>query len=134
VIEEPETLSVDEALKEQNAEVRRVMLTRIGPERMMREGDLTVVDEVSEDAVEVAQGEDGWPVPVGLYGARLLRIPSRDGLPPMQWVSLVDATPGSDGSAKRYHLRVPPEVASAREAVAWTFDVPVKAYQPVIET
>jgi len=134
VIEEPETLTVEEALKERNAEVRRVMLTRIGPERIAEEGGLTVVDDVTEDAVEVGTGRDGLPVPVGLRGAQLLRMDARDGMPRMQWVSLLNSTPEPDGTVKRYHLRVPPEVQTAREAVAWTFDVDARDYQPRVET
>ena len=38
-----------------------------------------------------------------------------------QVVEVVNATPEPDGSYRRYFLRVPPQVRTAREAVAWTF-------------
>ena len=38
-----------------------------------------------------------------------------------QVVEVVNATPESDGSYRRYFLRVPQAVRTAREAVAWTF-------------
>jgi uncharacterized protein DUF6745 len=49
-------------------------------------------------------------------------------------LEVIDATPGRDGNQKRYWLRVPPSVTSARAAVAWTFDVPPERYMPEIET
>ena len=35
---------------------------------------------------------------------------------------------------KEYWLRVPPTVRTAREAVAWTFDMPASKYQPEIQS
>jgi hypothetical protein len=44
-------------------------------------------------------------------------------------------SPGSRTAAfKRYWLRVPPDMTTARKAVAWTFNVPVAEYAPVKET
>lgn len=37
-------------------------------------------------------------------------------------------------TGRMYLLRVPPTVRTAREAVAWTFDVPAEAYRPFAET
>ena len=45
VIEQPDTLSVKDTLREENTEVRRVMLTRIGPERLQAELPASVLDE-----------------------------------------------------------------------------------------
>jgi hypothetical protein len=134
VIESRNGLTVEEALSEQNAEIRRVMLLRIGPQRIEHEGALKVLDDVEDDQVEIGTGRDGLPVPVGLRGARLYELPSRDGTPAMRWVALVNSTPESDGGVKRYFLRVPPTSRTVREAVAWTFDVPTEEYEPVAET
>lgn len=131
VIEQPETLTVTKALAEQNAEVRRVMMTRIGPERIAAEGGMTVVDEIDDDAVEVAHGRDGLPVPVGLRGAKLHRLKAAI---PLQWISMNNSTPEPDGSVKRYWLRVPPTMTTAREAMAWTFGLEADAYQPQHES
>jgi hypothetical protein len=49
-------------------------------------------------------------------------------------VEVVDATVLKNGRRKQYFLRVPPFVSSAREAVAWTFDVPPDRYEPQVET
>ena len=51
---------------------------------------------------------------------------------PAEWVRY--STPEPDGSYKWYCLRVPPEVTTAREAIAWTFGVPEQEYEPDKET
>lgn len=43
-------------------------------------------------------------------------------------VRVTNATAEPDGSFKDYVLRVPPATKSATEAIAWTFDLPVKDY------
>ncbi len=40
----------------------------------------------------------------------------------------------SDGSFKEYVLRVPPEISTAKAAVAWTFGMHEDDYQPTLET
>jgi hypothetical protein len=49
-------------------------------------------------------------------------------------VEVINATPEPDGSRKRYWLRVPPYMRTAREAVAWTFGLSGKEYAPDKET
>jgi hypothetical protein len=53
---------------------------------------------------------------------------------PIVMIEVVNRTPEPDGSFKRYWLRVPPTVRTAREAVAWTFNMPAEQYAPEIET
>jgi hypothetical protein len=48
-------------------------------------------------------------------------------------VKVLNATPEPDGTFQDYYLRVPPDVESAREAVAWTFDME-DGYAPVAQT
>jgi hypothetical protein len=43
-------------------------------------------------------------------------------------LEVVNSTPEPDDSFKDYFLRVPPNARTAREAVAWTFDVPERKY------
>ena len=46
-----------------------------------------------------------------------------------------NSTPEPDGSYKRYFLRVPPEVRTPREAVAWTFGFDAEGdYAPASES
>jgi hypothetical protein len=53
---------------------------------------------------------------------------------PIVMIEVVNSTPEPDGNFKRYWLRVPPEMTTAREAVAWTFNMPAEEYAPVKET
>jgi hypothetical protein len=64
---------------------------------------------------------------------RLWRIP----LPHRQELTVVEvlnSTAEADGTYKRYFLRVPSEVRTAHEAVAWTFGVQRADYSPLVET
>jgi hypothetical protein len=49
-------------------------------------------------------------------------------------VEVQNATPEPDGSRKTYFLRVPPTMATARQAVAWTFGKEEREYAPDRET
>jgi len=53
---------------------------------------------------------------------------------PILIVEVVNATRDRDGSRKRYFLRVPPDLRTPREAIAWTFDVPPDQYRPGFES
>jgi hypothetical protein len=53
---------------------------------------------------------------------------------PIVAVRVVNDTPEPDGSRRDFWLRVPPTMTTAREAVAWTFNQPVEAYDPVAES
>jgi hypothetical protein len=53
---------------------------------------------------------------------------------PLVMVHVLNSTPESDGSTKKYMLRVPPTMVRARQAVAWTFDIPEQEYRPLVET
>ena len=45
-----------------------------------------------------------------------------------------NATVEPDGSRKIYILRVPPDMRTAREGVAWTFGLTAEQYKPGVET
>jgi len=98
---------------ESNAEVRRMMLDRYGISRY-----------VMESGAEEMHKDD--------FG-KLYRKTLPDGQP-ICLVEVIDKTPEADGSHKKYHLCVPPNVTSAREAVAWTFGLSAQEYDPEQET
>jgi hypothetical protein len=56
------------------------------------------------------------------------------GEPLLVVVEVVNATPEPGRSHKTYWLRVPPQVRTARQAVAWTFDVDEGDYHPAVQT
>jgi hypothetical protein len=49
-------------------------------------------------------------------------------------VEVVNRTREPDGRFRHYWLRVPPTMRTAREAVAWTFNMPAERYAPEKET
>lgn len=53
------------------------------------------------------------------------------------WQAMVcvkNSTPEPDGSRKEYYLRVPPDIHTARGAVAWTFGLQADEYEPEFES
>ena len=49
-------------------------------------------------------------------------------------VKVINSTLESDGKVKEYFLRVPKDMQSAKEAVAWTFNMKPEDYLPMVET
>lgn len=49
-------------------------------------------------------------------------------------VEVENGTPEPDGSLRRYFLRVPPTMQSAREAVAWTYGLTKRDYKVAVRT
>lgn len=104
--------TVQDAWGEHNVEVRRVMFDIYGLEELMN--DL---------GAKVRQRDK--------YGA-LWRF--RDNHRTIQAVEVVNSSPEPDGTFKHYWLRVPFDVKSAHEAVAWTFGKTKKEYRLEKET
>ena len=113
VIEQAEILTKDRILKEANAEVRRVMIERLGNEKFLK----------LAGAKSIHQDRCG-----NLYRIEL------PGDEPLVAVEVVNSTPEPDGHFKRYFLRVPPNITRAKDAVAWTFAMKPEDYLPMIET
>jgi hypothetical protein len=108
VVIAPDTLTAAEILAETNQEQQRLMLERFGLDRFMREGGARTIHATP--------------------GATLYRFDDASG----QAIVTVRVTCPSTGRV--YHLRVPPWMRSAPEAVAWTFSMPAESYRPSIET
>lgn len=110
---QPELITAKEVLAERNAEVRRVKLERMGLDRFLAEAKPEILDE---------DGDRG--------GARQLLRVELDGDEPLVCVLV-----GCPSTGRRYTLRVPPDMTTCRQAVAWTagFDNPDE-YHPVVET
>jgi hypothetical protein len=53
---------------------------------------------------------------------------------PLAFVKVRDASPGPDGVHREHWLSVPPHVATAREAVAWTFGMSESAHSPAAQS
>lgn len=112
VIEEPDQITVEIIRAEGNAEVRRCMVERWAK----RLTDEPGAELVSEDEC-----------------GKLWRCQTS----PLETYALVEVTNGTaaaDGSRRRYHLRVPPLMRTAREAVAWTYGLSADDYQVIART
>lgn len=109
---QPETITGAEIMAQDNAEVRRVMMERIGYERFLREVNAKILDR-DQDA----------------GGERLLvkvDLPNDE--------AFVAISVKCPSTARQYVLRVPPSIQTAHAASAWLagFD-DASAYQPVVE-
>ncbi len=109
----PETLRIDEILAEANAEVRRVMIERVGFDWFVHHAKAEELDRDRDPGGE----------------RRLLRIPLEND-EPIVCVSVLCPSTG-----RQYILRVPPTMTTCKSAVAWTagFEDP-SDYRPRIET
>jgi hypothetical protein len=94
-------LTADAVAAISNQEIRRVVLDRIGWDQFLNNADATLVNQ--DDYGKL------WATGIELEGERA------------HLVEVVNASAEPDGSYRRYFLRVPPTVRTARAAVAWTF-------------
>ena len=98
--------------REPNPAVRLAAVERLGPEHMVA---ALARPPVARDAA----GE-------------LYRIgPERQ---PTLLVKVAETVNEADGRARHHWLPVPPYMATAREAVAWTFGKTEQEYRPTVET
>jgi hypothetical protein len=133
VIKEPEKITAYHINREQNAEVRRVMIERMGWDRFLKEFNATKIH--SDDFGT-------------LYRCEMPKASERRALMPWgemrsTWdpneedvylVKVINSTPEPDGHVKEYILRVPPSIRRAREGVAWTFGMKEEEYVPIVES
>jgi hypothetical protein len=117
IIEQPDKLTPQGILKERNAEVRRVMMERLGVERFVQESHATVLDRCPEHQAE-------------LLTIDLPNDPEKK----LTALKLVDFSPKpSDGDVgdvayKTYIVRVPPNFTRALDALAWSYDMKPEEY------
>jgi hypothetical protein len=113
VVLHPERITSRDVLAEENTEVRRVMIERMGYERFMSGAGAVILDEDRD--------------PGGLRQVLRVEIPRDE---PLVCLSVSDPSTG-----RQYVLRVPPNMMSCRQAAAWIagFDDPDE-YRPVVET
>ena len=113
IIEEPEKITVASIEQENNIEIRRIRTERYGLSRYLIDSGAKLIHK------------DDWGK---LYHKEVA------GDEPIVMVKVVNSTPEADGSMKDYFLRVPPDIKTARQAVAWTFGEDANTYSPAVET
>jgi hypothetical protein len=115
IVFNPETITVREILRETNAELRRVLLERVGMEWFCENARAQVVDNDVETGGE----------------RRLLRV-VLDGGEDEDVVCLEVRCPST---GRKYLLRVPPQIASCAQAAAWLAGFnSARRYRPLVET
>ena len=113
VVMRPETITAKQVADEPNAEVRRVMVERMGAAKYLQQADAKLIDE----------GKRG----------KLWRCERKDDTA-LEMVEVLNSTPEPDGTIKTYFLRVKPGFKTAQAAIAWTFGMESKQYKPQTET
>ena len=113
VIEYPERITIQSIESMQNLEVRRVLIERYELDRYL-----------IDSGAELLHHDE--------FGDLFLKTEERD--EDIKMVKVKNSTQELDGSFKYYFLRVPLWVQTAKEAVAWTFDMNAGEYQPKVET
>lgn len=121
VIKNPETITIKKIEKEENAEIRRVMIDQYDREFKGRYINDSGAKIISKDTDKFGRERI-------LY---LKEIPDDE---PMVMVKVINSTPEPDGKHKEYYLRVPPNMQTPEEAVAWTFGKEKDEYSPSMET
>lgn len=119
VITNPEEITPESIAAERNIEARRVLTQLYGIERFLMEGNATCIhqDECGELFMQTTEpGRIRWATE------------------PIMWLRVKNSTPEPDGTYRYYVLRVPPHMATARQAVAWTFGMLENEYKPKKQT
>jgi hypothetical protein len=106
-------LCVEDMQREENAELRRVLIERYGEARFVQDAG---AEEIHRDD----------------FGRLLRKQLNND--EDIVMLCVTNATAESDGTFKEYFLRVPPHLTTARAAAAWTFGLDEKEYAPEVET
>jgi hypothetical protein len=130
VIMHPEQITTADIDAIRNAEVRRELIEHYGLDRYLFHIGAVLIDRVSYSNSLNTQNEETKPL-FGVQGGRLYRTKLNG---ERVFVVLKNSTPEPDGTIKEYILRVPSEMKTVRQAVAWTFGMQEGDYAPVKET
>lgn len=107
-IQRPESLRIEQIEGERNAEKRRALLELFGPERLIKESHMTLVDEDKNS--------------MGLFRQLLRR--QRYDEPTQNYLHLINCAKEPDGSRKPYIFKVPPQINTVQEALNWHRNLP----------
>lgn len=108
-------VNVERIQRETNLEIMRILLERYGIEEFLRDSQAQHIQEDETGVLYKIGTGRTWDEPITLVG-------------------VVNSTAEPDGTFKRYFLRVPPNIRTAREGVAWTFNVSADEYAPLVQS
>lgn len=112
-VEDPQSIVLDDIDQIENVALRRMYIETYGVARYLQDSGAELIhkDECGELYRKEIENDE-----------------------PLAMVCVTNSTMEPDGSYKRYFLRVPPQIETAREAVAWTFGIAPADYKPDQET
>lgn len=114
----PERITTDQIRRQRNVEVRRVMTELYGFGRYMTDSGGRLLHE---DTDRLGHERKLWDLP-------------QDGDESLRLVQVMNSSLEPDGTRRSYFLRVPPNVATCAQAVAWTVGKTELEYSPAAET
>ena len=111
VIERPGQITAADIDRAVDIHVRRCMIERMTPERFIATGAAFRISEDDTGILWEKRWHDGdaWAA-----------------------IEVVNGTPEPDGTHKRYFLQVPPNMLTARSAVAWTYGLTARQYRGLL--
>lgn len=120
IIMRPETITSEDIMTEDNAEIRRIMIERMGEDRFLESANAKLVHEDKDDLD---------------FPRKLWRV-DFEGRREDPWVAVqvVNSTPEPDGSRRKFVIPVPPDIETCQQALAWTFGMGADEYQPGQQT
>lgn len=113
LIEKRYRITVQRIVEEKNVELRRILLDMYGDEKFIEDSNAIVLDSDRHGVLYQYNFKSDEPLVM---------------------VKVKNSTCEPDGTYKYYYLRVPPTMATAREAVAWTFGLTADEYDPGYES
>lgn len=141
LVEEPDFITVQTIDNETNIEVRRVMLDVFGLDRYFDEGNTNLLQQDQYGALyeKVFRRRELSEVSLRSFSGTLAeevlqQLELIAGEEPLRMLRVMNSTPEPDGSFRYYVLRVPPNMETAKQAVAWTFGLSEDEYDPTYES
>jgi len=138
VIEQPSSITVRHIDEEKNVEVRRVLIERYGLDRYMKDSQAELLHRdatgllyrkqvTGDEPITMVRVLNSTPEPEGTL--------SRDeALVTFGEAARAALHTPAGARFKEYMIRVPPNMTTAHEAVAWTFSLTGEEYHPALET
>jgi hypothetical protein len=138
IVEAPHLITREEIDAEQNAEIRRVMIERYGADRYLLDSEAKIIQRDRFGLLYRKEVPDDEPIVM----VRVLNsTPEPDGVMSRDEAIAIfgeaaHCVIGADPETrwKQYMLRCPPNIRTAHEAIAWSFNQSVDDYHPALET
>lgn len=115
LVKEPEKITTEIIDSTWNIEVRNKMIDLYGVDNYIKDSNCEAIQEDNYGVLYHKSFSESW----------------RDNI---RVVKVINKSPEPDGTFNVYFLQVPPWCKTAKEAVAWTFDMREEDYDPIVET